>query len=85
MRLDRVWTARVDGSASATSHIVKTDPCAWCSVLVRSPNLRAISITVEQYKHQKWVLLAVWTNVACVQNWSDRSPLTVSLSWQDNI
>ena len=83
MTLDPAQAARLDGSASATSHIVKTDPCAWCSVLVRSPNLRAI--TLEQHKHQKWVLLAVWTNVACVQKWSDRSQLTVSLSWQDNI
>ena len=66
MTLDPAQAARLDGSASATSHIVKTDPCAWCSGLVRSPNLHAI--TLEQHKHQKWVLLAVWTNVARGQN-----------------
>jgi hypothetical protein len=56
MRLGPAQAARVDGSAAATSHTVKTDPCAWCSVMVRSPNLR--SITLEQHKHQKWVLLS---------------------------
>ena len=66
MRLDPAQAARVDGSAAATSHTVKTDPCAWCSVMVRSPNLR--STPLEQHKHQKWVLLAVRTNVPCVQN-----------------
>jgi hypothetical protein len=83
MTLDPAQAARLDGSASATSHIVKTDPCAWCSVLVRSPNLRAI--TLEQHKHQKWVLLAVWTNVACVQNWGRNYRPHAWLSWQDNI
>ena len=66
MTLDPAQAARLDGSASATSHIVKTDPCAWCSVLVRSPNL--LAITLEQHKHWKCLLLAVCTNVACVQN-----------------
>ena len=66
MRLDRAQAARADGSASATSHIVKTGSCACYSGLVRSPNLHAI--TLEQHKHWKCLLLAVWTNEASVQN-----------------
>jgi hypothetical protein len=83
MTLDPAQAARLDGSASATSHIVKTDPCAWCSVLVRSPNL--LAITLEQHKHWKCLLLAVCTNVATVCKPEGTEPLTVSLSWQDNI
>ena len=83
MTLDPAQAARADGSASATSHIVKTDSCACYSGLVRSPKLHAI--TLEQHEHWKCLLLAVCTNVACVHNWSDGKPRTVSLSWQDNI